>query len=304
MVPATAIDSEQNQAVEVVADTDVERVTIELVGDLASYRPHGKVVILEGLTDQGFDVSVVRRLFPDFARRVNLVSGGSKRRVRDLYATLREAADQAGIKNRFFAIVDRDSEAALEPELGASDFTWDAYHIENYLLDAGAIRAATSSLLGGSDPFGSDEAVIAELRNCAAGLIDGLVLERLVTDANARFVGSIHIGGRPDTKAPAEEVLPSITAAIERIGDLRDRLTLEELRDQADAHRSTLEEALASEAWLQEFPGRLILRRFATTHLSGRIDALLFSNIVLDKMVERGVEPAAMKTVLDEIAAR
>src|SRR5205823_3002152 len=49
MVPATAMDSGlDNQAAEVLADDDVERVTIDLVGDLASYRPHGKVVVLEG----------------------------------------------------------------------------------------------------------------------------------------------------------------------------------------------------------------------------------------------------------------
>ena len=304
MIPATAADPSTNQAVEVVADSDVERVTIELVGDLASYRPHGKVVILEGATEHGFDVSVVRRLFPDFARRVNLVSGGSKRRVRDLYATLRDAADQAGIKNRFFAIVDRDSEAVLEPDLGASDYTWDVYHIENYLLDAGAIRAATSTLLGGNDPFDSDDLVLAELRDCAAELVGGLVLERLVRDANALFVGAINLGGRRDTATPADEVLPSIVAALDRIEDLREKLALVELRSQADAHRSTLEAALATEAWLKEFPGRLILRRFATKNLSGRIDALLFSNLVLDKMVERGVEPGAMKAVLDQIAAQ
>ncbi|MEV6624956.1 AAA family ATPase [Amycolatopsis sp. NPDC051106] len=49
MIPAGSLEkSSQNQAVEVVADDDVERVAIELVGDLASYQPRGKVVVLEG----------------------------------------------------------------------------------------------------------------------------------------------------------------------------------------------------------------------------------------------------------------
>src|SRR5579872_1112364 len=149
MVPATALTDGQNQALEVRADDDVERVTIELVGDLASYRPHGKVVILEGRTENGFDVNMVRRLFPDFARRVNLVSGGNKARVRDLYSALEEAAAQAGIKNRFFAVVDKDFSEQLSLKGAATcEFSWDVYHIENYLLDASCIRAATAALLG------------------------------------------------------------------------------------------------------------------------------------------------------------
>jgi hypothetical protein len=38
--------------------------------------------------------------------------------------------------------------------------------------------------------------------------------------------------------------------------------------------------------------------------LAGKIAALLFSNAVLDKMVEKGNKPPAMKAVLDAIAAQ
>jgi predicted ATPase len=110
MVTAHALDGRENQAVEVVADDDVERVTIDLVGDLAAYRPYSKVVVLEGKTENGFDVTVVKRLFPDFARRVNLISGDHKQRVRDLYSVLSRADVQAGTRSRFFAIVDKDSD--------------------------------------------------------------------------------------------------------------------------------------------------------------------------------------------------
>ena len=45
-----------------------------------------------------------------------------------------------------------------------------------------------------------------------------------------------------------------------------------------------------------------MLRRFAGKHLSGRIDPLAFSGLVLDKMVERSVKPEPMKVILDQIA--
>jgi hypothetical protein len=210
MAPATAAGTMDNQAVEILTDDDVERVTIELVGDLASYRPHGKVVILEGRSENGFDVNMVRRLFPEFAQRVNLVSGGNKSRVRDLYATLRDAVSQANIRNRFFAIVDKDSEAAMKIDTRASEFTWDSYHIENYLLDPGSIRSALQTLLPSADPFSSDDEVLDALRDCARELVDRLVLERLQADVNGELVSAIDIGGPPDTTAPAADLLPSI----------------------------------------------------------------------------------------------
>ena len=74
----TATTSEGNQATKVMLDDDVERALVDLVGDLAAYRPHAKVVVLEGTSQDGFDEKLIRRLFPDFAKKVNLVSAESK----------------------------------------------------------------------------------------------------------------------------------------------------------------------------------------------------------------------------------
>jgi predicted ATPase len=302
MIPASSIAENENQAAEVIADDDVERVTIELIGDLASYRPHGKVVILEGLTENGFDVNVVRRLFPDFARRVNLVSGGSKRRVRDLYTALREAADNAGLNNRFFSIVDRDTDQVLEREAGASEYSWDVYHIENYLLEPSAIRSATTTLLG-EDPFASDADVSEALKNIAAGLINRLVLQQLQDELNSNLVRAIKIGGPPDTEDPAGDLMPSVIGSAERVRDLAINTSEEGLRRRAADLRADLEQAFANDRWQAEVPGRLILNNFSDLYLGGRIEASMFRNAVLDKMAEGGIQPAAMKSVLDQILA-
>jgi predicted ATPase len=304
MVAASAMDGTENQAVEVIADDDVERVTIDLVGELASYRPHGKVVILEGQTENGFDVNVVSRLFPDFSRRVNLVSGGNKRRVRDLYDALQDVAAQTGMRNRFFVIVDKDREASTPIASGAAEFAWDVYHIENYLLDVGCVRAATTTLLGGNDPFESDDQVLEELRVCASELVHALVLESLQQEINGELVHAINIGGPPETENPATDLYPSIEGSLGRLQDVGATLTITELTTRADTHRVNLETALADGSWIREFPGRLVLRRYAHKRLLGRIDSLLFSNTVLDKMVERGVQPDSMARILDMIATR
>jgi hypothetical protein len=259
-------------------------------------------VILEGHSENGFDVNMVRRLFPEFAQRVNLVSGGNKSRVRALYSSLREAASQAGIRNRFFAIVDKDSAAAMEIDTGTSEFTWDSYHIENYLLDPGSIRRALQTLLPGAEQFNSNDDVLDALRDCARELVDSLVLERLQAEVNDVLISEIRIGGPPNTTAPARDLLPSIESSVERVSTVGRGLTLNDLSQKAEAHRAVLEGALESAEWLKEFPGRRVLRRFAGKYLYGKIDSLMFSNLVLDKMVERSVKPEPMKIILDQIA--
>ena len=291
-----------NQALEVVADDDVDRVTIELVGDLAAYRPHGKVVIFEGRSENGFDVNMVSRLFPDFARRVNLVSGGTKKRVRDLYKVLTEAGTQAVTKNRFFAIFDKDSDPDVAAGSNTQEFSWDVYHIENYLLDVKSVLAATTALLGPSSPFTSENEVLKALQECALSIVDNLVLEHTRQAVYTEFRHAINIGAPPDSEFIAESFLPSILNTVERVANVGERLTVEELQARIQSYRTRLEQTLRDGRWLKEFPGRKILRRYAGLYCK-KVDYVTFANVVLDKMVERGESPSGMKVVLDKILA-
>lgn len=299
MVPALGTEQPTNQAVEVVTDDDVARTTIALVGDLASYRPHGKVVILEGRSEHGLDVRMVERLFPEFSRHLNLVSGGSKQRVRDLYDVLNGTRFAQVVKNRFFAIVDRDHELVVEPK-GVSIFSWDVYHIENYLLDPEVIRLA-SNALHGYEKVASGAEVLDALHQCAAELVDVLILERLQDFVNGVIVGAINIGAGKATRNPGKDLLPSIVGSLERVAAIGTGLTEDTLTAKGEAYRADLMAWLADDAWLREFPGRLILRRYAGREFAGKIDSVYFANAVLDKMVERASKPAGMADVLKRI---
>lgn len=303
MIPALASDSGSNQAVAVVADDDVDRTTIALVGDLASYRPHGKVVILEGKSENGFDVNMVGRLFPELTRHLNLVSGGHKQRVRDLYEVLSATPFQAKVKNRFFAVVDKDRDPALTPTPGASMFSWDVYHIENYLLDASSIRAATTALRG-RDAFTDDREVLEVLRQCAEELVDGLLLERLRTEINHSLVAAINTAGHSAPPDPAADIIRAVTSSLDRINEIGAGVTRELLEKRMEDYRATLSNSLNDGSWQIEFPGRLILRKYITKQFAGKIDGLLFSNSVLDKMVEQGKKPTGMHVILTDILTR
>ena len=152
MQGATTTQPGENQALAVQAEDELERAIIDLVGDLATYKPHAKVVILEGAVGE-FDRLMVSRLFPLFAQTVNLVSGGSKSRVRDLYGILSRAGAAAGVGDRFFAVVDKDSGRSQPSE--ARELPWDRYHIENYLLEPRYVLAALRAVL--TEPPLADE---------------------------------------------------------------------------------------------------------------------------------------------------
>jgi predicted ATPase len=296
MISATS--STGNQASPVLLDDDVDRAVVDLVGDLAAYRPHAKVVILEGKDEDSFDIAFVQRLFPEFGKRVNLVSVGSKRRVRDLYDVLETSTNKAG-DNRFFAIVDRDAESYGPTENAARVFKWDVYHIENYLLEPTVIRES-SAALAGKQLFSTDAEVLAALAACAEKLITKLVLERIQAEVNAEIVDAISIGGPSDAENVAEALRPSVEGSVARVVKKGDELTASVLEARVEQLRGELENAVKTGAWKVDFPGRLILKRFVSDHLSG-INYTSFRNLIVDKMVALDKRPGGMQKVLDQI---
>ncbi|WP_298803163.1 AAA family ATPase [uncultured Pseudokineococcus sp.] len=289
-----------NQAIPVLADSEAEQAIIDLVGDLATYRPQGAVVLFEGGGDTEIDVLITSRLFPAFAGRVNLVSGGSKKRVRDLREVLSQTAQDIGLADRFYAITDKDSAAYTAAEVGARHFSWDVYHIENYLLEPKFIRAAAVALLA-RDPFSNDDDVLAHLRVCAEQLVSDQVMERLQAWANDALVASIQVRG-PSSPDPADALMPSITATFSRLDKAREQLTNREaLQKMARTFDREVRDWLADDSWIKEFPGRRLLKAFVGQHLGGSANYEAFRNLVLDKMVDAGHQPAGMQSVIDRI---
>jgi hypothetical protein len=288
----------QNQVALVTANSELDQAVLDIVGDLAAYKPRAKVVILEGGGDTESDVEIVGRLFPIWGQSVNLVPGGSKRRVRDLYDILETATQRAGLSERFFAVVDRDREPGNLP-LRENVYIWNVYHIENYLLENDYLVAACRSVLGGQSPFEGitlDEALLA----CAKALVDNLVLERLQAEVNESLVTAIAVKASPDTRNPASHLMPSITGSLTRLNELGSKYSAAFLEARQAELRSALEDALTNGTWRSEFPGRLILKRFVGEHVRG-VNYDAFRNIILDKMVDASYQPPGMKEVIDKI---
>lgn len=297
---AATLSEGENQVTPVTGETEMDRAVIDLVGDLAAFNPDGRIVILEGGGDTEFDRQLIERLFPDFSERVNLVLGGSKRRVADLYEILDRASESAGLKYRFSAIVDRDLEYLTSTSRLSEIYSWDRYHIENYLLDPEAIVSALLSINPQSRLTSPDE-VTGALRKCAVSLIESLVIERLTHVVNSELVGTINVGADPKGADGARALRNSIEGSRDRFDRAAQQfLNSSRIDDLASQERAQLENAIESGTWDVEFPGRRILRRFTGDHVAG-ISGEAFANLVLDHMVRLGREPEGMKRILDQV---
>lgn len=302
MTSATNVAHGSNQAV-AVAEDEMEAALLDLVGDLAAYRPTGKVLIFEGGGDRDFDVSVVRRLFPDLGAHANLISGGSKGRVRDLYRALQRLAEQTGLADRYFAITDRDSETQVDDLPEGHVLSWDVYHIENYLLDPEFVFRAYAAVV--ATPVLDGPAATADaLKRVAERSISRVVLVQLQERVNNELMESISIGAAPDTPTPARDLLPSIEASLDQVTALRASVGNAAILDEwATSYTEELRATIADGNWLGHFPGRTILHAFVNEYLGGAVTYDGFVNLIVNQMVAVGHQPAAMSAVLARVTA-
>ncbi len=292
--------SDENQVTRIRADEDLDRAIMDLVGDLATYRPGAKVVILEGGGDSDFDLFMVNSLFPEFQNEVNPISAGNKSRVIQLNQVLRKVKEDKAISASFYAIVDRDT---AEPTLSETDgaYQWDSYHIENYLLEPTFILQAMNDALGPQSPFSTEIEVETALHDCAVSTRPALVRESLEAQANRILVSQI--GTRSDRNA-SDTVISlrnAIDKSLERISEVdEDELSEEKLKDMKSELETTLDADLTSGEWRKNFRGREILKSFVTNYCAG-IKYEVFRNLIISKMRDQDYRPPDMESIITSI---
>jgi predicted ATPase len=296
--PGTFPTGKQATPIEVARDFD--RAVIDIVGDLAAYRPGAKVVLLEGGGDTDFDVRMTCLLFPNFQERVNPLSGGSKRRVAELYRLLDEASQKGVVQDRFFAITDRDNDGASAVGV-AMVYTWDRYHIENYLLDPECITAALKDLNRLTSDLDDLSKMESALIACAREVIPSLVGHELRTYAYRELSSQIDLGFDPKRTdvgtAMAEAVARSATCLDTSATINLTQVALEKMERKV---RARAEIALTDGTWRAEFPGRAILARFAGHHGDG-VSYETLRDLILARMRDLARQPPGMAKVINAI---
>ena len=289
-----------NQVEPISKLADAERAIVDLVGDLATYRPGLKTVIFEGSEDSEFDVRMVGTLFPTFIEKINPISGGNKARVKELHGVLVQAARKGNLPSRFYSIVDRDH-VSDDTVNAINIFEWNVYHIENYLLDSDFIRIALEELTGGQTKLMGRDNVEDALKEAAKDTLGGLVVFELQKLLNSIVIQQISIGTSPASSDPAGELYKTAQSSVSRLKKaLEGEFNESSIRKTEQEIRKKLEIDLESGEWRQSFRGRDILKRFVGTHGQG-ISYEQFRNLILFRMRDNNFQPAGMKEVLDKI---
>ncbi|WP_288942521.1 AAA family ATPase [uncultured Roseovarius sp.] len=297
MRPASQVAEGENQIDRVAVGQDVENAVFALVGDLASYSPRSKIVLLEG-ADTEVDARIVSQLFPDFVDRVNLVSLGSKRTVSGAQDVLEKAAEGGRLDARFFSIVDRDFGGEV---LVANErrHTWDRYHIENYLLEPNFIRQALSEISLGQIDLTEEEAS-RQLRAAAELTIRDIARIRIEAAINSKLVGSISLGFDKGKFALTDGFSLAIERSKEKLDAVVSDLTPETISEMEAAEVDKLRASLDDESWASNFRGRNVLRQFVDMQ-RGALSYEQLRNLVIARMREADFQPDGMAEVVDRI---
>lgn len=284
---------------------DVDRLCIELVGDLAAYRPGEKIIILEGAS-RGTDVQIVDKLFPEVRKEATIVGGGSRRSVRELREILNELAAKGEDEQRVWAITDEDADEGEvdAPQVGAQVLKWDRYHIENYLLEEKYIVAALEALeLADEEVSDKVGRLRAEIKDVCREITREFAIERVTRRINRRIrkIGFIEVKGVDSDVHTALAV-----RAAERVGEIQRTIeqeaTAAQIEAEIAAEEDKLRKSIGSANWKRLFRGRDVLRRLCAAR-SGNLRYETLRNVIVNEMAREGHKPRGMASTLDKILA-
>ncbi|MYA41192.1 MAG: AAA family ATPase [Gemmatimonadetes bacterium] len=288
----------QNQIQEISGRKEEENAILELIGDIAGYRPGGKIVVFEGEGSE-FDRRMTAKLFPAFDRKMNFVSGGNRATVRRLHQVLDA---QAGRTRMTFSIVDRDDAAYLDANEELGMYTWDVYHIENYLLEPGIILAVLRQITLDDTAFENEREVEEALRAIAQEQTEDMVEDWVRGRAHRAIRDVIKLRDGTDGVDAARKVASKVATSAHRMSQLvKTDLSEEQLAAIADERRAALKAALRdSQEWKSAFRGRDILASFTARYGKGlRYRAM--RDMIVNAMSTQRHRPPGMLRILAAI---
>ena len=288
----------QNQIREIGGRREEESAILELIGDIAGYRPGGKIVVFEGEGSE-FDKRMTAKLFPAFDRKMNFVSGGNRATVRRLHEVLDAQAER---ERMTFSIVDRDDAGRADADEDRGMYTWDVYHIENYLLEPEVLLEVLNRASLEGSAFESEREVEEALRAIAGEHTERMVEQWVRAKAYRAIRDVIKLRSGANENDVAASVADKVRESASRIVELqRAELSADELQAVATERREALSVALAdSDEWKRVFRGRDILSGFTTRYVKG-LSYRAMRDMIVNAMAERGRRPAGMLRILAAI---
>ena len=284
-----------NQITRISQRSEFDRACIELIGDIANYRPDQLVLIVEG--QQQFDILVLRRLFSEMLKGVNVLEAGGKQQVLQRQVSLRDSAEKSGQTKTITSITDSDGDRVSDESNG--QYQWSAYHIENYLIEPKYIGLAIDSILAntpGDTSLHYVQKLIHDSKNQAASETGQRTLVRRL---KSRLNGHLQIKpGATGQDLVASELRRQLQECKSAINAEFDKaIEGSELEHALERQRDKTVKLQEEENTPDTLPGRDVLRKIAVRGTpSGNYETL--RNAILNEVARDEYQPPAMRDVL------
>lgn len=301
LVPPMQVDEGGLQSFELTNVTDTEKLLYEVVG-LSTYKPNHKIVVLEG-KNSDFDANMIRLLFPDFADKCNLVSAGSKMDVAKMSDAFELLMNGGDLRGEIFSISDPDDNlwAGNTVSRNQRHHFWDAYHIENYLLNCEAIFEVVSALeiAKKNKTFDKVGDVLNRLKDIAGALVSELAA---LQTHNWLYLGikrGIKLKSDNSSLNLIRDLADSASLSCKNISKFPEQdFSVEKIQAHYSEKVNFFREALCSDQWMKVIPGRRILKVFCGSLNLHYED---FKNLVLYEMKRKGSKPEGIQEIIDKI---
>ena len=292
-----SLNDGQNQTRKISLENEAEAALIDLIGEFSEYDQNNKIVIFEG-EDSEFDKTMTSSLFPEFENNTNSISAGSKTNVSNLQNILKTAADEGLISKKFISIVDKDSSKIIE-DLETLEFSWDAYHIENYLLNEKYILKVLTDLGYTNEEFNSETKILECLKECAKENLKFHIQHEINQYVTSELQYSVTTKIN-DSNPLNEEYFKAVEKTISEIESKKSNiLSQKELFKKEKILSNKFGNALKDDSWKIIFNGRNILKCF--TKKINIIRYEQFRNLIIAKMKNEGYKPKGMKKIINQI---
>ena len=285
-----------NQITRISQRSEFDRVCIDLIGDIANYRPDQPVLIVEG--QQQFDILVLRRLFSEMLKGMNVLEAGGKAQVLQRQAALRDSVHKSGQTKIILSITDSDGDRGGDESKG--QFQWPAYHIENYLLEPKYIGLAIDSIMANPPGTTSLHYVKEIMRKSNNEAAAELGRRTLVRKLKSRLNRHLQLSpGVSDEDSAASELRRQLEQCKNAVNAEFAKATGgDELERLLESQRQETVDLQKQEATPHNLPGRDVLKKIAGLATPrGSYEAL--RNAIVNEMAREGYQPPAMKVVLD-----
>lgn len=301
MLPCGAEPSGSSQLKPLTATGDLDLAMTDLVGDLAAYRPGGKGLIFEGGGDSDFDKTLTRTLFTEELQGVNLISGSNKAKVHALHEVLSRAYAKGDLPTKFFAVVDRDTDRIGKSPDAVMQFSWDVYHIENYLIDPRFVAETFNAFQLEGNMTESD--ALEKLEKAARQVVPAVLIHQITAFVNSKLISGINLSFDPATLTISTQLKKATDRSFERIKlAMEQDLSEESLLKKEAEIRKEIEASFGDGSWRASIPGREILKQFVQAEkVPTNYEA--FRNQIVSRMAASGYKPSGMSKVIQKIRA-